>query len=153
MHGLKIRIIYHSKIESKSEFKQKIKIQLFPIQLYFLPYFSNYEKGSVDHFILDLDMTNLLPNEVSLSANYPNPFNPSTKISFSINKPGIVSVTIFDILGKEVRTLFSGYCQSGLKIISWDGKDFSGKNMGAGMYIYQLETKDVRISKKMVLIK
>jgi flagellar hook assembly protein FlgD len=98
-------------------------------------------------------MTNLLPSEVSLSANYPNPFNPSTKIKFSINKPGIVSVTIFDILGKEIRTLFNGYCQSGSKIISWDGKDFSGKNMGAGMYIYQLETKDVRISKKMVLIK
>ena len=126
---------------------------IFPIQLYLLPYFSNSDKGAVDHFILDLDMTNLLPSEVSLSANYPNPFNPSTKINFSINKPGIVSVTIFDILGKEIRTLFNGYCQSGSKIISWDGKDFSGKNMGAGMYIYQLETKDVRISKKMVLIK
>ena len=41
----------------------------------------------------------------------------------------------------------------GSKIISWDGKDFSGKNMSAGMYIYQLETKNTRISKKMVLIK
>ena len=62
-------------------------------------------------------------------------------------------VRIFDILGEEIRTLFNGYCQSGSKIISWDGKDFSGKNMGAGMYIYQLETKNARISKKMVLIK
>jgi len=126
---------------------------IFPIQLYLLPYFSNSEKGSVDHFILDLDMTDLLPNEVSLSANYPNPFNPSTKIIFSIDKPGIVSVTIFDILGKEIQTLFNGYCQTGSKTISWNGKDLSGKNVGAGMYIYQLETKDTRISKKMVLIK
>ncbi|MFL3007284.1 MAG: T9SS type A sorting domain-containing protein [Candidatus Neomarinimicrobiota bacterium] len=126
---------------------------IFPIQLYLLPYFSDHEKGIVDHFILDLDMTSLLPNEVSLSANYPNPFNPSTKINFSINKPGVVSVEIFDILGREIRTLFNGYCQPGSRIISWDGKDFSGKNMGAGMYIYQLETKHVRISKKMVLLK
>ena len=42
-------------------------------------------------------------------------------INFSINKPGIVSIIIFDILGKEVRTLFNGYCQSGSIAIFWDG--------------------------------
>ncbi|OUX30199.1 MAG: hypothetical protein CBE24_06965 [bacterium TMED264] len=126
---------------------------VFPIELYFLPYFSNQDKGTLFHSNLDLDMNSLLPEEVSLSANYPNPFNPHTKINFSINKPGLVSVRIFDILGREVKTLFHGYCQPGSKIISWDGKDFSGKNMGAGMYIYQLETKHVIISKKMVLLK
>ena len=126
---------------------------IFPIHLYFLPYLSNQDDRVVDHFILDLDVTNFLPNEVSLSANYPNPFNPSTKINFNINKPGIVSVKIFNILGKEIRILFNEYCQPGSRIISWDGKDISGKNMGAGMYIYQLKTDRVSISKKMVLLK
>ena len=126
---------------------------VFPIQLYLLPYYSKYSKGSVMKYVLDIDMDNLIPQQISLSSNYPNPFNPLTKIEFSINKPSVVSIKVFDIIGREIRTLVDGYFQPGSKVISWDGKNYSGKKAGAGVYIYQLETYQTRISKKMVLLK
>jgi len=126
---------------------------VFPIQLYFLPYYSKYTKGSVMQYVLDIDINSLMPKKISLSANYPNPFNPSTKIEFSINKPGLVTVKIFDVMGREIQTLVNGYFQPGTNIISWNGKNHSGKRVGAGLYIYQLETYQTRISKKMVLMK
>ena len=102
MHGPKSESYIIPRCNGKTELNtKKYECSYFPHSIISSSLFSNSDKGAVDHFILDLDMTNLLPSEVSLSANYPNPFNPSTKINFSINKPGIVSVTIFDILGKR----------------------------------------------------
>ena len=95
----------------------------------------------------------MIPEKVHLSSNYPNPFNSSTKFIFSIIQPSFVVVKVFDILGKEIKTLVSGYFQPGSEIISWDGRDYSGKEMGAGMYFYQLKTNSTIVSKKMVLLK
>ena len=129
---------------------EKVK---FPFEIYFLPYFSDNDKGILSHSTLNLDLTSLISEKVHLSSNYPNPFNSSTKFIFSITQPSFVVVKVFDILGKEIKTLVSGYFQPGSEIISWDGRDYSGKEMGAGMYFYQLKTNNTIISKKMVLLK
>ena len=64
-----------------------------------------------------------------------------------------LTIKIFDILGRDIQTLANDYFEPGYKVISWDGKDYNGKTMSAGMYIYQLKTSQVTLSKKMVLLK
>jgi hypothetical protein len=89
-----------------------------------------------------------LPKEYSLSQNYPNPFNPVTKISFDIPKNGFVSVRIYDVLGKEVKTLVNEVKTAGSYIVDFDASSFS-----SGTYFYRLESNGFVATKKMMLIK
>ena len=126
----------------------------FLLQIYFLPYFSANEVGTSIHSVVNLDMTDIIATDISLSDNYLNLFNPTTKINFSINKPTFVVVNVFDIMGRNIQTLISDYVQPGLKkTTSRDGENYSGKNMGAGMYFYQLKANGTTLTKKMVLLK
>ena len=84
----------------------------------------------------------------SLKQNYPNPFNPTTNISFELPQAGIVSLKVFNILGQEVATLINSRLGSGEHTISFDAT-----KLASGVYIYQLKTGAVHISKKMLLIK
>ena len=70
-----------------------------------------------------------------------------------LNKPTFVVVNVFDILGRNIQTLISDYLQPGLKTISWDGRNYNGEDMGAGMYFYQLKANGTTLTKKMVLLK
>ncbi len=88
-----------------------------------------------------------------LAENYPNPFNPSTQIPFTLNRAGIVSLKVFDIVGREVATLFHGDKPAGVHHVSWNGKDGSGNQMPSGMYLYQIESNGFVQSKKMQLLK
>lgn len=90
----------------------------------------------------------IFSNNYSLSQNYPNPFNPSTKINFFIPKNGIVQIKIFDMLGREVQTLFNDYKTAGEYSI-----DFNGGNLSSGIYFYKMITNDFVETKKMILIK
>jgi ankyrin repeat protein len=93
------------------------------------------------------------PQEYWLSQNYPNPFNLSTKIEFTLPKSGFVSLNIYNILGRKVRTLVSGHSTSGYKSVLWDGKDDSGKEVASGIYFYRLRGGDFSETKKLVLLK
>ena len=92
------------------------------------------------------------PKEFTLFQNYPNPFNPGTVIPFDINVPGEVSLNIYNILGERVKNLHSGYLQPGSYRTNWDGTNENGEGVSAGIYIYQLRTKNSSISKKMILL-
>lgn len=81
------------------------------------------------------DNLSTIPNSFSLYQNYPNPFNPLTNIQYDINKPGQVSLVIFNILGKKVRTLVNGEKQSGSYHIQWDSRSDNGKSF-TFWYIY-----------------
>jgi hypothetical protein len=94
-----------------------------------------------------------IPSEFVLSQNYPNPFNTSTKIEFALKNSGFVSLNIYNILGRKVRTLVSEDLSIGNKSIVWDGKDDSGNNVASGTYFYRIKTKDFSESKKLVLLK
>lgn len=89
-----------------------------------------------------------LPGEITLYQNYPNPFNPSTIIEFNLPSKGEINLKIFDILGKEVVTLFSGTKSAGKHSVEFDASELS-----SGIYYYVLETDEKALSKKMVLIK
>ena len=89
----------------------------------------------------------------SLLKNYPNPFNPSTNISFSIINPGQVSLKIYDLSGKEVSQLINDFYISGNYNIQWDAKDVYGKQLSSGIYIYRLSTQYGILSNTMMLIR
>ena len=90
----------------------------------------------------------------NLEQNYPNPFNPETTIRFQIPKSAFVSLKIFDVTGREIRTLVNETKSEGLYTVKWDGRNINGAMVGSGIYFYKLVLDGKQIStKKMVLIK
>ncbi|HTY36346.1 MAG TPA: T9SS type A sorting domain-containing protein [Bacteroidota bacterium] len=89
-----------------------------------------------------------LPGEFKLSQNYPNPFNPTTHIEYSVPIGTHVSLKVFNLLGQEVLTLFDGIQQPGNYVATFDGSSLT-----SGVYFYRLESGDVSLSKKLVLVK
>jgi hypothetical protein len=88
------------------------------------------------------------PENYKLSQNYPNPFNPSTKINFSISKSAVVSLTIFDLNGKEIaRLLDSKITSSGSHLLEWNGRDVRGSAVSSGLYFYKLDVKNIEDGK------
>jgi glucose/arabinose dehydrogenase len=93
------------------------------------------------------------PSRSVLSQNYPNPFNPTTKIQFTLAQPGFVSLRIYDLRGRTVRTLVSQQLSAGYKSVTWDGKNQDGNDVASGVYFYELKVGDFSQSKKMLLLK
>jgi hypothetical protein len=94
-----------------------------------------------------------LPLDYMLSQNFPNPFNPSTLVQFQVPKEGLVNIKVYDMLGQEVATLFSGNATAGTYTLNWNGLDLNGKAVASGNYIYKMTAGDFTQSKKMVLLK
>lgn len=89
-----------------------------------------------------------LPTVFNLSQNYPNPFNPSTAIKFDLPETSIVSIKVFDMLGREVATLIDDRIQAGYHQLTFDASA-----LASGMYIYRIVAGDYISTKKMLLIK
>jgi hypothetical protein len=89
-----------------------------------------------------------LPVSYSLSQNYPNPFNPTTNIQYEIPKPGDVRLVIYDVTGREVRTLINERLEAGKYEVSFDGSALT-----SGVYFYMLQAVDFSETKRMILIK
>ena len=94
-----------------------------------------------------------MPLDYTLCQNYPNPFNPTTLIKFSVPQDDFVTIKIYDIIGKEITTLFSGYTKTGTHTLSWNGIDHNGKQVSSGSYIYRMTAGEFIQSKKMLFIK
>lgn len=101
--------------------------------------------------IADNDL--LLPAEYRLFNNYPNPFNPTTTISFEIPQSGNVTLQIFNSLGQFVRTLTSGDLSAGRHSFVWDGRDDSNNDVASGIYFYKLTAGTFSQTSRMVLLK
>lgn len=96
--------------------------------------------------------------QANLSQNYPNPFRAATKILYVTTDLGYVtpshtSLQIYDIAGRLVRTLVHKKLQRGRYTVSWDGKDSGGTDVAAGIYFYQLRVGNLRITKKMSVVR
>ncbi len=98
------------------------------------------------------DETNL-PTEFALSQNYPNPFNPTTVIEFALPKTCQVSLDVFDIIGRKVRTLVAGTLTAGRRQVIWDGSNTDGSAMASGVYFYRIKAGDYNETRKMLLLK
>jgi hypothetical protein len=98
--------------------------------------------------VTGINGTNSVPVNFMLSQNYPNPFNPSTTIKYSVPHADLVSLKIYDILGREVRTLINEYKSPGTYYIN-----FNAHGLSSGVYFYRLTAGSYSGVKKLILIK
>lgn len=90
--------------------------------------------------------------ENSVAAS-PNPFNPSTAVSFTLARAGAVSVVLYNMGGQKVKTLFKGTAETGRHTYAWDGTDANGKKMNSGTYLLRLESAQYNKTLKLLLLK
>jgi len=103
--------------------------------------------------IASIDDDVVRPNAFSLKGNYPNPFNPTTNIAFSLNVHSDVTVTVYSLLGEEVATIHNSSMQPGLQSVKWNGTDSQGLQVASGVYIYRVEAQNSALTGKMMLLK
>jgi len=106
----------------------------------------------VDIAVLAIDL-DLIPEVFALHQNYPNPFNPTTQIKYDLPEDAMVSITIYDVMGRRVKLLVSTTQSAGYRSIQWDATNNLGEPVSAGMYIYIIQAGEFRQTKKMVLLK
>lgn len=110
------------------------------------------EDGGITSFIVPTIISNddqlLEIKDFQLYQNYPNPFNPITTIRFDVAKPQHLKLSVFDLLGREVKTLYDNYAPAGFVTI-----DFNANELSSGIYIYRLFGENVNFSRKMMLLK
>ena len=102
---------------------------------------------------LGLSENNPTPGVYALHQNYPNPFNPVTTISYDLPEDGMVSITIYDMMGRTVKNLVSSGQGAGYRSVIWNATDNLGQSVSAGVYIYTIEAGTFRSTKKMLLLK
>ncbi len=94
-----------------------------------------------------------LPEDYALFQNYPNPFNPITTIRFSLPVNSVVTLTVYDVTGREIQTLVSGMMVSGNHEVQWNGRSNAGTPVASGVYLYRMEAGNQLITRRMVLLK
>jgi hypothetical protein len=95
----------------------------------------------------------MTPLATRLYQNHPNPFNPTTTISFTLPERERVTLSIYDVGGRFVRTLIDEIVGEGLQERNWDGRDAQGGEVSSGVYFYRLTAGDKTLTKKMILLK
>ncbi|MCE5250216.1 YCF48-related protein [bacterium] len=93
------------------------------------------------------------PVAISLAQNSPNPFNPSTTISFTLTDGGFTRLAVYNLAGQIVATLIEGAIEPGHHAISWDGTDKAGMTVSSGVYLYRLDTGNSSLTRKMLLVR
>jgi len=122
---------------------------------------SNNDNGSVYTDMLEMDVSDDvsvdlsagLPGEFKLLGNFPNPFNPVTKLSFDIDYRSNVIVTIYNILGNEITTIQNGEMGPGRYSLTWNATNDQGNSMSTGMYLYKVTSDSRVLTGKMLLMK
>ncbi|MCP4546280.1 MAG: T9SS type A sorting domain-containing protein [bacterium] len=118
-------------------------------------------EAAVDDFLLDATFPILtgitdettLPAHLSLSGNYPNPFNPTTSICFALPGKAPVDLAVFDVKGRRVATLVQGTLAAGEHEVVWHGRDSNGRPVATGLYFSRLVCGDQTLTRKMLLLK
>jgi len=118
-------------------------------------YYDVYESDLTDDFVVEVvDAGNILPvNGTKLIGNIPNPFNPTTAISFSLDNAGFVNIDIYNVKGEKVRTLVNENLEATTHSVIWNGDDDQGKSISSGIYFYKMRTGSFTATKKMILMK
>ena len=103
--------------------------------------------------VMDVVVAASIPDAYSLQQNYPNPFNPTTQIRYGLKENTYVSINIYNLMGKHIRSYINTVQDAGYKTILWNATDASGQPVPAGMYIYTITAGDFRQTRKMILLK
>ena len=102
---------------------------------------------------LALTNTTKYPETFKLSQNYPNPFNPVTSLRYDLPEDGLVNITIYDMMGRRVKTLVNSSQTAGYKSIQWNATNDKNEPVSAGVYFYTIQAGEYRQTKKMILLK
>ena len=102
---------------------------------------------------LNNDINDVLPHKLLLHSNFPNPFNPITTLHYDLPEDGLVNITIYDIMGRIVKTLVNSSQTAGYRTINWNATNNVGQPVSAGLYLYTIQAGKFRQTKKMVLLK
>ena len=102
---------------------------------------------------MTLGKRTILPNNYTLHQNYPNPFNPVTTLRYSLPFYDHVTLTIYDLNGKEINQIVNSNQPAGFQSVVWNATDYFGRSVGAGVYLYQIQAGDFKDTRKMVLLK
>jgi len=102
---------------------------------------------------LAIDPNRLIPEVFALHQNYPNPFNPTTTLRYDLPEDAQVNIMIYDLMGREIKTLLNNQQTAGFKSVIWDATNNMGQPVSAGMYLYRISADDFTSVKKMVLLK
>ena len=95
----------------------------------------------------------VIPNVFALYQNVPNPFNPTTVIMYDVpERGGHVTLRIYDVAGRLVRTLVDGPQAAGEKRVTWNGRNDHGSNVATGVYFYRMTAPGFETTKKMVML-
>ena len=95
----------------------------------------------------------IVPLDYVLEQNFPNPFNPSTEIRFTLGHSAQVELDVFDLLGRKVKTLLSDVRPIGAYAVDWDGSSDTGMKSASGIYFYRIRAGEFTATKKMVFLK
>ena len=116
-----------------------------------------------EHIIVDLniytgstvgiDINSVFPKQMVLYPAFPNPFNPVTTLRYNLPEDGMVNITIYDMMGRIVRTLENSKQAAGFKSIQWNATNDVGQTVSAGLYLYTIHSRDFSQTKKMILLK
>ena len=102
---------------------------------------------------IEMEQNKYLPSQFYLFQNYPNPFNLETEIRFDLAHQEIVLLTVYDILGRKVKTLLNKTLPAGRYAVEWDSTQEFGQLVSSGIYFYRLETENHVQSRKMILLR
>lgn len=138
--------------EGNGEVEMRISLKENPLEAYNLVFNATTKiTSAADH---DAGV-----GKFELAQNFPNPFsagsfgNPSTTIRFTVAKTAPVSIRVYDLLGREVRTLVHGVKLQGGYIAQWDGKDNDAHHVPTGLYLYKMQSGDFTQTRRMLLLK
>jgi hypothetical protein len=106
---------------------------------------------SSERFVLNRKA--VIPISFALHQNFPNPFNPTTTLRYDLPSEALITLSIYDMLGREITQLVNTTQEAGFKSVRWDGKDSMGRAVSAGVYLYRIEAGEFVQTKKMVLLK
>lgn len=113
-----------------------------------------FPSKKAEWLVTDVPAQEGIATEYRLAQNFPNPFNPSTQIDYTLPRGAKVTLAIYNAIGQEIARLVNGEVQAaGQHSITWNGRDVSGRTISTGVYFYRLQTPDVQVTKKMMLLK
>jgi Peptidase family C25/Propeptide_C25/FlgD Ig-like domain len=117
--------------------------------------YGSYESDASNEVIIELTDANniIIPENTALLGNYPNPFNPTTEISFALKDAQKVNLEIFNVRGQKVITLVTNSMDAGLHQIVWEGLDDAGKQISSGIYFYKMKAGEYNATRKMIMMK
>jgi len=111
------------------------------------------DEGALENPALGTYNNAQIPKEYILNQNYPNPFNPVTTLRYDLPEDANVNITIYDMMGRVVKTLINDQQSAGYRFTQWNATNNAGSPVPAGLYLYMIQAGEFRQTRKMVLLK